>query len=570
MKTDQLKTFRRLAIAVAAGSAGAVGLVACGGGTEPTVALVPTTPPTAALASAAKYLVTVRDAATGALVTDATTVSFSGAGVVNLDNAAVTSLTVRDGTAAFGTAPNVSAGSRLTIRTQSRAAGWSDGSATVDVTASGAVRVIDILVTNSRNVAALNASAVPIVAAAASAPTTNGVVAATVAATTPAKTVTNVTGVAEVLAPAGVSIPAGVRITNAAGQPPAGTLTLSITSPSTAAAEGLAAIPGGARTAEGRPVRVAGMVTTTLQDAAGNRFTRFSSPVTVQMPLAAGTRRADRSGPLLPGDSFPVSVWNETTGRWDAGPAGVVKAVGGGLVLEFQTASFSTRAALDPIDPGNPPEGSIRCQVGGSLLLTGWPPTISDDDTVDVYVTLQGFTGHAYTQYSFGQRMDDEWRVPLGDALFLPGESRAATILVRRSSDQSLLAEVPVADYCAQNTVTMQWPAIPSGSIEVRVTESCPDGSGTRPVRTTVTGYRPPIGAELYGRTLSGYTDADGRVVFRGLPSSNISYEFTAEGTRGRADKRSMGVFIGGNNTSTRTVGDLISFDMACANPTGS
>jgi hypothetical protein len=567
MKTDQLKTFRRIAIAVAAGSAGAVGLVACGGGTEPTVALVPTTPPTAALASAAKYLVTVRDAATGALVTDATTVSFSGAGVVNLDNAAVTSLTVRDGTAAFGTAPNVSAGSRLTIRTQSRAAGWSDGSATVDVTASGAVRVIDILVTNSRNVAALNASAVPIVAAAAPAPTTNGVVAATVAATTPAKTVTNVTGVAEVLAPAGVSIPAGVRITNAAGQPPAGTLTLSITSPSTAAAEGLAAIPGGARTAEGRPVRVAGMVTTTLQDAAGNRFTRFSSPVTVQMPLAAGTRRADRSGPLLPGDSFPVSVWNETTGRWDAGPAGVVKAVGGGLVLEFQTASFSTRAALDPIDPANPPEGSLRCNTG-SVLLTGWPPTISDDDTVDVYVTRQGFTWPAWTRYSFGQRMDNEWRVPLTDDLFLPGESRAATILVRRSSDQSLLAEVPVADYCAQNTVTMQWPAIPPGSIEVRVTESCPDGSGTRPVRTTVTGNRPPIGADLYSRTLSGYTDADGRVVFRGLPSSNISYDFTAEGTRGRADKSSLQILILGNTTST--VGTTIDFEMACANPTGS
>lgn len=562
MKTDQLKTFRRIAIAVAAGSAGAVGLVACGGGTEPTVALVPTTPPTAALASAAKYLVTVRDAATGALVTDATTVSFSGAGVVNLDNAAVTSLTVRDGTAAFGTAPNVSAGSRLTIRTQSRAAGWSDGSATVDVTASGAVRVIDILVTNSRNVAALNASAVPIVAAAAPAPTTNGVVAATVAATTPAKTVTNVTGVAEVLAPAGVSIPAGVRITNAAGQPPAGTLTLSITSPSTAAAEGLAAIPGGARTAEGRPVRVAGMVTTTLQDAAGNRFTRFSSPVTVQMPLAAGTRRADRSGPLLPGDSFPVSVWNETTGRWDAGPAGVVKAVGGGLVLEFQTASFSTRAALDPIDPANPPEGSVRCNTG-SVLLTGWPPFIdSTAETVDMYVTVDGYSGTVREGVSRDELLQDgETRLRLWEILVLPGQSREATFRVERSQDRRLLALTKVADFCAENTVAMQFPPVPTGSLTVTVTEACEDGSNSRPLRTSVSLYRAPTLEDPYGRQLAGYTDAQGRYTFTGLPSG-IAH-VTAEGPRGSGERGEIAVVGIGE------AGAAINFSMACTRPTG-
>jgi len=565
MKSACIASFRLASLAAACASL-AVGLSGCGSGSEPTVAPVPTTAPSVGLTSAAKYLVAIRDAASGGVVTDPTTVTFSGVNVVNLDGAAVTSLTVRDGLASFGTAPGAVAGSRLTVRTSSRANGWSDGTATIEVVAASGVRVINISVNSTRNVGSLNASTAPVVAMSTPTAINGGEVAATVASTTPAKTVTNVAGASEVLAPASVSIPAGARVSNATGQTPSGTLTLSITSPSTATPEGLSAVPGGQRTASGAAVRVAGMVTTTLEDAAGNRFTRFSSPVTVQMPLAAGSRRQDRSGPLVPGDTYPVSVWNETTGRWDSSGTGVVKASGGALVLEFSTSSFSTRAAVEEELQTEPP-GSLRCNTG-SVLLTGWPPTISDDDMVDVYVKRDKTTWRAWEQYSFAQRMDDEWRVRLPEDLFLPGESRAATILIKRSWGQTLLAEVPVADYCAQNPVTMQWPAIPPGSIEVRVTESCPDGSGTRPVRTTVSGVRPPTVGEPNGSILTGYTDTDGRIVFRGLPSSNILYEFKAEGTRGRADKTSFGVLIPGAATST--VGTTIDFEMACANPTGS
>lgn len=543
-------------------------LSACGGGSEPSVAQVPTTPPSVALTSAAKYLVTVRDAATGALVTDATTVSFSGVAVVNLDNSPITSITVRDGMASFGTGAAVAAGARLTVRTSSRAAGWSDGSATVDVVASGDVRVINILVSNSRATAALNASAAPFVAAAVPAPTSgDGLVAATIAATTPAKTVTTIAGATEVIAPAGVSIPAGVRITNAAGQTPAGTLTLSITSPSTATADGLAATPGGARTADGRAVRVAGMVTTTLQDAAGNRFTRFSSPVTVQMPLAAGTRRLDRSGPLVPGDSYPVSVWNESTGRWDASTTGVVKAVGAGLVLEFATSSFSTRGALD-IDPANPPEGSLRCDTG-AVLLTGWPPTIGSDETVDIYTSLDG--GNTFwlewPYASFQSTLQDgEHRVRLSDQLFLPGQSRAATFKVLRSRDGLALATVAAADYCAETTVPMQFPPVPAGKVTVTVTEQCEDGSNSRPVRTTVSLTRPPTIDDRYSRVLSGYTDAEGRYTFTGLPSSDVSYDVAAEGTQGRGERKEIALL---NGASTE-VAVTIPFTMSCTGTTGS
>ncbi len=545
MLKNSQRRFKLAAIALASASTVLV-LGGCGASDSVAPLQVPTTPPVQALASLAKYQLVIRNAATGALVTDSTTVSFAGANIVNLSGAAITGLTVTDGLGSFATAPGVTAGARLTVATLSRAAGWSDGSASVDVVANNSVQVITISVNNTNSaaaVSAINASTAPVVAATAAAPVTGNVVTTVVTSTTPSKTATSVFNIPALIVPAVVSIPTNTRISNAAGQTPTGVVTLAVSAGSIATVAGQNAVPGGFVDPDGDPLEIAGLVTTTLQDANGNRFTNFSAPVTVQTPITPGTQNFEGTGPLVAGDAYPISVWNETTRQWEYSATGIIKAVNGGLVAEFTTTSFSrralVRASLTAKMSGLPERFRIardrtRCTM--SLNFTGRPAGNTDAVTVVARSRSRSAYFDAVTGNTAAPRRPNNWIDPgaAGD--------QAARIVAVRDSDFTELANFVSPNGCGVQQVALAFPAPPTGSIVVSTTEACADTTGSRPVPTNVSA----VTGTAVPRT--GYTTG-GTVTLTALPAG--TYSVKATGTGGRADiTQSVAVGAGAVNAN--------------------
>lgn len=545
MKHNATTRFQLAAVAAAC-VAIAVGLQGCGSSAapEPVIITVPSTPPVSVITSVAKYQVVLRNAATGALITDAVAIAISGAAAVDSTNAAVTTITTSTGLASFATAPSVAAGATLRVNTTSRVAGWADGSATVTVDASSDVQLITISLANTNNVAAVNASTAPVVAAVASAPVTGNVVTAVVTTTTPAKAVTSVVNTPAPIVPAAVTIPASTQITNAAGQTPSGAVTLAITAPSVATAEGQTAVPGGFLDAVGEPLEFAGLVSTTLQDGAGNRFTNFSAPVTVQMPIAVGAQRFDGSGPLVAGDEYPVSVWSEANSRWEYSATGVIKAVGGGLVAEFPTTSFSRRALIRARSaarmaglPARFQTAPDRTRCTMTINFSGRPA--GNTQAISVVARAVGrsasfnaITGNTATRAN-------NWIDPGSTG------SQAARIVAVRDSDNLELANFVTPDGCGAQTVALNFPAAPpTGSIVVSTTEQCANGTNGSPLPTSVTAL------SAVNAVRSGTTSAAGAFTFAAVAAG--TYSVTAKSARtGVADlTQSVTVAAGAANAN--------------------
>jgi hypothetical protein len=529
----------------------ALGLAACSGGSETAAPVeVVTSPPVAVLTSVAKYQLVLRNAATGALITDPTTVTLSGVNLVNLTGGAVTSLTVTDGLASFATAPGVAAGGTLAIATQSRAAGWADGSTSVNVQALSDVQVITLSLTNTNRVAEIPTTA-PIAAAVASVPVTGGVVTAAIQSSTPAKTVTSVTGAAAVLPTATVNIPANTRITNAAGQTPTNPITLVVVTPALNTADGQAQIPGGGQDAGG-PTDVAGMLTATLQDAAGNRYTNFSSPVKVTMPMVSGALKFDGSGPLAVGDLYPISTWNAATREWVFSADGLIKQGTSGLVAEFEVSSFSTKGAAGPritaLRPGyiGPP---VPNTCAAAVTFTGRPA--GNTQALTARITRTNGTPGGFTQAIAGTANSFTRTLT-----FYNPVAFAANVRVTDANGVEL-ANTNLANLCsAQNTIALNFPAAPTGSINVSTREQCASGSNNRALPNAA------VTAVAGSNVRSASSDGAGASTIANLPAG--TYTVTPSGMTNRTTPAAQTVVVGAGAVNANFV-----YTAQCATGTG-
>ncbi len=520
--TQARQTSLKIAAVAAACAAVALGLQGCGSsdGAPPVVLIAP--PVVAAQVTTAKYNLVIRNAATGALVTDATTVTFSGAGVVSATGAAITSATTSTGLLSLSTGAGVAADATFTVKTQSRAAGWADGESIVTVVASSDVQNIEIRVGNTAQAAAVQASTAPVAAAAASATVASGQLTTPLTVTTAPKTVTSIAGTPVVLVPATVTIPTTAVLTTAAGVQATGALTLSVVSPSVATVEGLAAVPGGTFgiTVKGAPagvpttgdIDIAGLATFTLSDAAGNRITNFSTPVIARIPVAPGTFNIEETRLLQAGDPFPVYVRNETTNQWDFQVMGVTVVSGTGLAIEFPTNSFSTRAGFVPRTPATRCASNLtftgRGAFAGNLTAVVVSRGRPSPNNVAATVTRRTFVGSSF-----------------GTANFVRSSATGpanGTVIVSQP-DGTVVANTSVADLCGAPVVALNIPTPATGSIAVTVREQCADGSSNRVVPAFV-------GATSTSVALSNY-GAAGAVTFSGLTAGTYAVSVGAAGT---------------------------------------
>lgn len=545
------QTSLKIAAVAAACAAVALGLQGCGVGdaTPPPVVLVPP-PVVAAQVTAAKYSVVIRDSATGALVTDATTLTFSGAGVVDSTNAVLTTATTSSGLLALATGAGTNAAATFTVKSQSRAAGWADGQAVVSVFASTDVQIIEISVANANRAAALQASTAPVAAAAASAPATAGQLAAPLVVTTAPKTVTSIiSGAPELIAPASLAVPATARLTTAAGVAATGPLTLSVVVPSLATAEGLAAVPGGVSNVKassgpaGAPItgklEVAGVAEFTLTDGAGNRITNFSQPVTARIPVKPGTRNATDTGLLAVGDTFPVYVRNETTNQWDFRRLGNVVASGGGLAVEFPTNTFSKWGLMIERTQGAAAVCQSTVTLAGGFGITG---------SLSVFVNQSG------------SRLD----TAADFAIAVPGQTvgpftvdRSQGGRVRAHQGAVSFGTVDVQSLCGNIVLPLRNVVPLPGSMVVNMREQCANGTNNRAFSGTVTAFT--------GNNLPRSASGTGSVTFTGLDAG--SYAVTVHPTGAATPLPAQAISIG---TGAQAGGTLdVLRTLACGTATG-
>ncbi len=532
MRSNTQPSFKYAVLAVASAAA-LFGLAGCGSSSDTATPIeVPLSPPVQALTSVAKYNLVLRNSATGALITDSVAITLSGAGTVNVSNAPTTSFTTTNGLQAFATAPGVAAGGTIRVSTQSRAAGWTDGDATITISASDNVQNVEIRLTNITRVAEIPA-AVPVAAVAAPVATTGGATTAVVAAATTPKVVSVPGGGTSTIAAASVSIPAATRITNAAGQTPTGALQVTVIAPSLNTPEGQAAIPGDTA-ADGTLLTIGGLMTNLMTDATGARFTNFSSPVTARMPIATGTRTQDGARLLAAGDTAPIYVWNDTTKRLDFRTNGTVVSTPSGLVAEYPKSSFS-RDVFGLASPVG------VCDV--TVNITGRPA--GDTRVVEVRVRLSSARSTANSVTFSGVR----------------------TIFGSPSPPNSVSLEGGAPSYvnlaCGPNTIPVVFPPLNTGSIVVNTGEAC-TGTGAQAralptIVTAVSGNGEPTSVTTTG---SAGTPARASATITGLAAG--TYSVTPPAVANRTTPAAQNVVVG---TGAATAN--FDYGVACGPATG-
>ncbi len=295
--------YKLLALAVVS----ALGLAACGGDDDPEVVVPPPPPPVVVAPTTPAplaFVVTggITNASTGNVITftNATagtvTLSFkegdaASANVVDLSGAAITSLTTIDGSFAF----RLKSGATPTnFSVVVSAPGYLTKSYILDLsdTTQPISTLFELVATNAAGVVAATQA--------------TAVTAGTVATEVTAEASANSTS-------AGVTIPAGTVLQNAAGAAVAGTqVNLNI---ATAAQTGTGAtlseiIPQGLNLSTDNLVRVpvAG-ASVTMTDNQGNKVKKFSSPINVSLNVPAGSGVDE-------GDVVSISSYDEDTGVW--------------------------------------------------------------------------------------------------------------------------------------------------------------------------------------------------------------------------------------------------------------
>lgn len=463
-------------------------LVACGGGggTSDTPPVVVETPERPQLTASYKYQFVFESLSSGQRITDELKFSFVGPAVddnevLDIEGASVKgkSFTTRTGTfsaaAAFTGTNDV-----FTVLVGNLPTGWNTTGVQIskDTSKTGDQTVI-VQLARVQDAAAINSDTGTGVAVATTTTTvTGGVVPTPLTLSSPAKTTTNVDNQPESVGTATISIPANTVARDANGTLAAGQLTLTVTKFSNNEPDSLASFPGGFAPLVDAPANQLGGATNStgafvtggfaqfnLTDSAGKPIKTFDSPITLTIDLPKSARKANGTA-YAPGDTYPVWSFDETTGKWKFETDGTV-AEKTPVDPSFYKVSFqSTHLSYWNLD-----YYGQTCTA--TLNLTG-----RGSDNRSLQVELVGTNGQNF--YRSGTMTDSSltiFRYPQG--------TRVDVIV--SNYDGAQVGRLDNADLCAGASVAVTLPAITLATVNVDLTESCPDGSNKRAAPTSVT-----------------------------------------------------------------------------------
>jgi hypothetical protein len=310
----------------------ALGLTACGSDDDEEVITPPPAPPVVIAPSTPAplaFVVTgsVVDASTGDLITNAGAVTLTfkegdavSTNVINLEGAAISSISTTDGTFAF----RLKEGAALeNFSVVISAAGYLSTSQLLDLsnTTESVSRTFELVAVDAAGT----------VAASETAEVSAGTVAEPVVVEA-TQTNTNTS--------AAVAIPAGTVLQNAAGQPVSGTsVSLNVVTAAKSAAENetkLADIlPAGLNQANDSHARVAlAGASVQMVDNQGNKIKKFSTPIDLSLSIPAGSQ-------VAAGDVVSISSYDEDTGVWTrdefSATVGALNAATNSHTVNFQT-----------------------------------------------------------------------------------------------------------------------------------------------------------------------------------------------------------------------------------------
>lgn len=457
-------------------------LTACGGGGGSSIGAA--LPAVAELKSLARYQIEFKDAITGKAITDSLSVTFTGdATLTAADGSSLNgkTITTTDGVVALGATFSMTA-KDFSVQVGNRTLGWVEtGTSVTGSSLTSGDHTLALLLVNTGNKIAINASAVPVsINTATSTVAAGGALGTDVSLSTQSKTVTNAEGISETTGSASLKLPAGVVGKTASGQPAAaGALKVAVINYSNSNVDSLSVFPGGfAATVSGAPASAlngaaadggsfvtGGFAQFNVTDSAGNAIKNFDPPIPVSIDLPKTTLASDGITPLKAGDAYPIWSYDDATGGW-----------------KFEKEGRVTEKT--PVDPNNYTVAFTTSHLSswnldfyvptctGQINLTGRPA--GDTRQLDVEVT--GISGQRFSRQ--GTMTDSQLsllRSPIGTKV---------NVVVK---DQGTIVGKATNQLCTGSStnpisIPLALQTTPVGTVRVETSESCADGSQKRAV----------------------------------------------------------------------------------------
>lgn len=476
-------------------------LVACGDGkgfSSSSSASLPTA--VAELSSQARYQIVLKDAITGALITDSLSITFTGAADLKAGDGTSLNgktITTTDGVVALGATFSATA-KDFSVLAGNRTLGWIDTGTSVvgDSTVSGD-KTVELLLINTNASAAINASSIPVSMAVTTGATgAGGALSSPVALVTTQKTVVNAEGVSETAGSSTLTMATGTVGKTATGQlAAAGPLAVSATTFSNSNIDSMSAFPGGfAATVSGAPASAlngaaadagtfvtGGFAQFNVTDSAGNAIKNFEPPIEVGIDLPKSTMAPDGVTLLKVGDDYPIWSFDDATGGWKYEKTGIVAEK-----TPVDPSNYTVKFSTTHLSSWNLDFYVASCTT--SINLTGRPA----GDTRQLLVETTGVTGRRFS--ASGNITDSQLNL-LRSPMF-------TKVNVKVKDQGVVVGQTSGALLCSgaiSIPVTLQPRGV--GTVRVETSESCSDGSQKRAV--------PTFARLAYGTTLlSGYTTA--------------------------------------------------------------
>ena len=461
-------------------------------------------PPVASINSQARYQIVFKNAITGKVITDRLSVTFTGAAELKAaDGTSLNGKTITITTGIVGLGASFSATAKdFLVEAGNPLLGWVETGTRVlgDSSVSGD-KTLELLLVNTNQAAAINASTAPVTMATATGTVTaSGAVSVPVSLATPTKTVINAEGVSETVGSSTLNLPVGVIGTTASGQlPAAGPLKVSVVNYANSNVNSLTAFPGGfAATVTGAPASVlngvganagtfitGGFAQFNVNDSNGNAIKNFTQPIALSIDFPKTTLSANGTTVLKPGDLYPVWSYDDDTGTWKYEKEGTVAEK-----TPVDPNNYTVKFSTNHLSSWN--LGFYVASCTGRINLTGRPA--GDTRQLDVEVT--GITGRRFSQQ--GTLTDSQLnleRSPIGAKV---------TVVVKDQGE--IVGSVANEFLCnGPNTNPISVPvvlrSVPVGTVRVETSESCPNGSLQQALPTFT--YMSNGTAEISGYTLA-------------------------------------------------------------------
>lgn len=450
----------------------------CGGGSKSSTPTErATTNPVKKLTQAYQYQVIFKNVLDGSPITDKLNVEINGAAankVVDGLGKKIAKTEVTNGMLTL--AADLNDSDMFSIVAGNRTLGWQESGIQVKKSTSKAgIQVLEILLVNTKNTAAINDKAdlgVAIISE-------NNIASLSgLTRATPTKTTKNAEGNSVSVGTATIALPEGIKALDASGKEINITQGVSLTAIkfSNDEASALAAFPGGftptVTQANGTTANTGAFITggfaqfNLTDNATGQAIKKFDKDIELGIDLPKGSK--DPSGKVLvAGDKYDVWSFNESNGTWVFETSGTIE--------EKDANNFTVKFKTNHLSYWNLDFYVDTCTATLNLNR-------SASDTRPLTVTLIGEVGERFSR--------DFWDVTDSTQTIFNYPSNTRVHAQVRDEDGSLIVQTtsPV-NLCSGANLTVPVSTKPIRNITVNVTESCPSGSNSRPALSFMDAY---------------------------------------------------------------------------------